>query len=368
MRSMLSLIVVALVAGCTPGSHDVASASNGGNLPPDGTEAKVTEVAQGLSCVWDIEFVTPSRAYVLERDGQVRVFENGKLADAVYATIPELVQRGQGGLLDLLPFADYATSKRVYLTYTVAGEPGVKLRMAVFRDTGTTLEFEKVLFEGPSKDDPAHFGGRMTLGPDGKLFLTLGERHSKELAQDVTAPNGKVLRFNPDGSAPADNPFAGQSGTAPFVWTYGHRNPQGIAYDPTTGLLVDSEHGPSNYDAPRGFDEVNVLKPGTNYGWPVIWGGTAKDGMQVADRWWEAAVAPGGAAFANGKLLVPMLAGTSLWQLTFAAGKVTDSQRRVTNYGRLRCVGVAPDGKVYVGTSNGEKGEKVDKILLVDLS
>jgi quinoprotein glucose dehydrogenase len=328
---------------------------------------RVETVADGLSVVWDIEFASPTRAYVLERAGRVRVLENGRLRSGAYASIPGLVQAGQGGLQDMCLAPDYARSKTVYLTYTVRDENGIKLRMARFRDTGNGLRFERTLFEGPSKGDPAHFGARMTFGPGGKLFLTLGERHDKERAQLVNRPNGKVMRFNPDGSAPRDNPFYDRGGAARFVWTYGHRNPQGIAYDPRTQTLAVSEHGPSRYDAPRGYDEVNLLRRGANYGWPVVWGGTARQGMRVADRWWREPVAPGGAAFLGRDLLVPMLNGRSLWRVRIANGRVTGSEEVLTGHGRLRCVTVGPDGLAYVGTSNGENGRTVDKVLRVRL-
>ncbi|MGV3619076.1 MAG: PQQ-dependent sugar dehydrogenase [Fimbriimonas sp.] len=321
-------------------------------------------VADGLSVVWDIEFASRNRAYILERDNRVRLWENGRLRPQPYARIPGVVQKGQGGLQDLCLAPDYAKSRLVYFTYTVEDANGIKLRMARFRDTGSGFRFERTLFEGPSKGDPAHFGARMTFGPGGKLFLTLGERHDKERAQAVGRPNGKVMRFNPDGSAPRDNPFFSQGGPARFVWTYGHRNPQGIAYDRVGGTLAVSEHGPSRYDAPRGFDEVNILRKGANYGWPLIWGGDTRGGMRVADKWWEEPVAPGGAAFLGRDLLVPMLNGKSLWRLKISGGRVTDSTEVLGDeHGRLRCATVGPDGAVYVGTSNGENGRKVDKVL-----
>jgi glucose/arabinose dehydrogenase len=336
-------------------------------LMPQGAPS-VTTVADGLSVVWDIEFTSRNRAYILERNNRVRLWQNGKLRTAPYARIPGVVQRGQGGLLDLCLAPDYNRTRIVYFTYTVQDGNGVKLRLARFWDTGKGFKLLNILYEGPSKTDPAHFGGRITFGPGGKLFLTLGERHDKAWAQEIGRANGKVMRFNPSGSAPRDNPFYAQGGQARFVWSYGHRNPQGIAYDPGTGTLAVSEHGPSNYDAPRGFDEVNILRPGANYGWPIIWGGETEPGMRVADKWWEAPVAPGGAAFKGRDLYVSMLNGQSLWRLRIANGQVTDAGEVLGNaYGRLRCVTTGPDGALYVGTSNGENGNRVDKVLRVAL-
>jgi len=328
----------------------------------------VTPVAEGLEVVWDIEPVSDTKMFVLERPGRVRIFENGQLASATYATVPEIATGGQGGLLDLALAPDYATSKRVFLSYTVRGGGGERLRIARFRDTGQTLQFEQTIFEGTEKEDPAHFGGRMAFGRDGKLYVTHGERHDKELAQDANQFNGKVLRMNPDGTPPSDNPLFAQGGNARFVWTLGHRNPQGLAVDPRSGAVAVSEHGPSNYDAPHGYDEVNVLTKAANYGWPVIWGDKAQSGMRVADYVWVEATAPGGLAFRNGDLFVPMLAGEALWRLRMANGSVSSAEKIVgSEHGRLRSIGVSPDGTLYIGTSNGQDGQKVDRILKVTL-
>jgi quinoprotein glucose dehydrogenase len=326
-------------------------------------------VADGLSVVWDIEFVSKRRAYILERDNRVRLWDNGKLSPKTYAQVPIAVQAGQGGLQDMCLAPDYDESKIVYLTYTVRNDQGVQLHCARFRDTGETLEFRDTVFRGPSKNDPAHFGARMTFGPEGKLFLTLGERHDRQRAQAIAQPNGKVVRMNPDGSPVESNPFFDRGGFDRFVWTYGHRNPQGLAFNPQTGVLAVSEHGPSGYDGRRGFDEVNLLRKGANYGWPTVYGGQTGPNVRVADKWWEEPVAPGGLAFLGQDLLVPMLNGMALWRVRLQGEKVTSSQKVLTGHGRLRCVTVGPDGKhVYVGTSNGENGQKIDKVLRVRLS
>jgi len=329
---------------------------------------QVAEVVDGLSVVWDIEPVNDTKMFVLERPGRVRLLQGGKLSPGTYATVPELALGGQGGLFDLALAPDYRTSRNVYLAYTVRDARGMKLRVARFKDTGKTLKFQRTLFQGPSKNDPAHFGGRLAFGRDGKLYVTHGERHDKAWAQDPARINGKVLRMNPDGTPPADNPMYARGGNSRFVWTYGHRNPQGIAVDPRSGTVAVSEHGPSNYDAPRGYDEVNVLRRGSNYGWPLVWGDDTRNGLRKPDYMWTEATAPGGLAFHNGDLLVPMLAGKALWRVRLANGNAATATKVVgDDYGRIRTVAVSPNGTVYIGTSNGERGQKIDRILRVSL-
>jgi quinoprotein glucose dehydrogenase len=321
-------------------------------------------VAEGLEVPWDIEPVSATRTFVLERPGRVRLIENGRLRPEPYGTIPGVVARGQGGLHDLVPYPDYARSKLVAVSYTVRDANGLKLRVSRFRDTGTGLRFDRTLFEGPSKRDPAHFGGRMAFGPQGKLFITHGERHDRQWAQDLGRINGKVLRINPDGSIPRDNPFYGRAGARKEVWSYGHRNPQGIAFDPTTGVLAVSEHGPSTYDGPRGYDEVNILRRGSNYGWPRIWGDRTAPGMRVPDYFWTEATAPGGLAMAKGQIAVPCLGSRALYIGQVVNGKITGMRQVVGNeHGRIRAAAYAPDGSLYFSTSNGERGRRVDRIM-----
>ncbi|RYG43363.1 hypothetical protein EON79_17115 [bacterium] len=313
---------------------------------------EVSDYATGLEVVWDIEPVSASRTYVLERPGRVRLIEGGKLQAAAYANLP-VGTGGQGGLFDLESSPDYAKSGIVYITHTVKGEGGHWLRLAKFKDTGTGLEDTGTIFTGPKSTDPAHFGGRMAFGPGGKLFLSLGERHEKEKAAQDGVPYGKTIAIDP-----ATKEWS--------VHTKGHRNPQGIAYDPASKVLAVSEHGPTNYDAPRGYDEVNILRPGADYGWPRVWGDKTLAGTRVADKFWVEATAPGGLDFYKGDLLVPMLASKALWRVDLQDGKVTGSSRITgIDAGRLRSVATLPDGSVLVGTSNGERGRKVDKVLRI---
>lgn len=312
----------------------------------------VRDYATGLEVVWDIQPVSATRIYVAERPGRVRIIESGKLRETPYATLP-VSTGGQGGLFDLCPAPDYSTSGTIYVTHTVEGEGGHGLRLARFQDTGNKLVDKGTIFSGPKSTDPAHFGGRMVFGPEGYLYLTLGERHEKEKARLPNQPYGKTIRIDP----------ATKKWT---VYTKGHRNPQGLAYDPVSNTLADSEHGPSGYDAPHGYDEVNILRPGADYGWPRIWGSKTFAGSRVADKYWVQAVAPGSLAFYKGDLLVPMLAGQSLWRVNIRDGGVIGFSKVPGIYqGRLRSIAVLPDDSVLVGTSNGENGQKTDKIVRI---
>jgi len=320
-------------------------------------------VASGLQVPWDIEPVNANRIYVMERPGRVRVIVNGSLRPGTYATPPLLAVAGQGGLLDMALSPSYATNKHVFLTYTVQSGGKYFVRLARFRDTGTGLVIQKVLLNGPLKDDPAHFGGRLCFGPQGKLFMTFGERHSKELAQKLNVLNGKIVRINPDGTIPTDNPFYNTVGARKEIWSYGHRNPYGLSYDPVTGILGEAEHGPSGYDAPHGYDEINIIRKGANYGWPVIWGANKKTGMRNADWFWVEATAPGSATFSGRNLIVSFLGGQAMVRARIVGGKVTVVEKLLgSQYGRIRATAVLPDGTIFFSTSNGEGGSAVDKI------
>jgi quinoprotein glucose dehydrogenase len=321
----------------------------------------MTVLESGLSTVWDIEAVSETRLYIVERPGRVRLMVNEVLQPAPYATI-SVATGQQAGLFDMALSPDYATDAKVFLSYAVADAEGTKLRVARYRDTGTTLEFEQTLFEGPSVDDSTHYGGRMAIGPDDKLYIAHGERHDTAAAQSLASVKGKILRLNLDGTAPADNPFVGVAGALPEIWSLGHRNPQGLAFHPLTGALVSSEHGPSDYDAPRGYDEINVIERGANYGWPQIWGGMTQTGMRAPNYYWVPPTAPGGIAVWEDQLIVPLLWGEGIAILRPSGASWVEERVARWGRGRVRSVTVTPGGTIYVGTSNGQDGSPVDGI------
>jgi glucose/arabinose dehydrogenase len=339
----------------------------------------VVTVASGLQTPWGLAFLPDGRMLVTERPGRLRVVsKNGTLSPPVEG-LPAMDARGQGGALDVVLDPKYATNKLVYLSY--AEPDGVKNHTAVLRGKfvdGATpkLENVQVIFrQMPSLDSTLHFGCRLVFARDGKLFIAMGERSITEgrmQAQNMDGLLGKVVRINPDGSIPKDNPFVGRAGVRPEIWSLGHRNIQSAALNPTTGELWEVEHGT------RGGDELNIVRKGKDYGWPTIAYGieykggpitgglTAKEGMEQPIYYWDPVIAPSGLAFytANlfpawkGSLFIGGLGSTALVRLTLEGNKVVGEERLLTDLQpkreRIRDVRQGPEGAVYILTDNKE--------------
>ena len=342
--------------------------------PARGAVVSVDVVAKGLDTPWAIDFAPDGRIFVSERPGRVRVIRDGRLDPAPWIAL-DVVEQGESGLMGLALDPQFARNGYVYVAYTYrAGDGRLLDRLARLRDDPATGRgvLDRVLWD----DVPAgniHDGGRVRFGPDGKLYWTLGEVGNAALAQDTSSLNGKILRLNPDGTAPADNPFPGSP-----VYSYGHRNPQGLAWQPGTGRLYATEHGPSGGLQGCCRDEVNLIEPGRNYGWPVIAGGQTRAGMEspVLSSGDTVTWAPGGATFVTrgpwaGSLLFTGLRGQALYRLTLdsrdprkALGLESLFEGR---YGRLRDVAEGPDGALYVLTSNrdgrGSPSADDDRVL-----
>ena len=238
-------------------------ASQGGAV-----QFRVETVASGLDVPWAIAFAPDGRVLFTERPGRVRVIENGSLRPQPLAMIEDVEQTGESGLMDLTLHPQFAQNHFIYLAYAYRGD-GQRVRVVRFREAGTTLADRRVIIE----NIPAarfHAGTRARFGPDGKLYITTGDATDRNLAQQMNSLAGKTLRLNDDGSVPPDNPFVNQPGARPEIWSYGHRNAQGIAWQPGTGLQFQTEHGPSGFDGPGGGDEVNIVERAKNYGWPIV--------------------------------------------------------------------------------------------------
>ncbi len=282
------------------------------------------------------------------------------------AGVPEVRTVGQGGLLDILPAPDFAQSGVVYLSMLGPREGGGSIAVARARLTEEGLSGLTVIFRAsPALAGGTNVGGRMAWGRDGKLYVTIGDGFgTRDQAQDLSSHLGKILRLNPDGTAPADNPFRGRAGALPEIWSYGHRNPQALAID-ASGQLWDVEHGA------RGGDELNRLRPGVNYGWPVITYGedysgapvgpgiTQQAGLEQPVYYWDPVIAPSGMTFYDGRLFpawrgslfVGGLRGQSVTRLTLHGGRVTGEERILSEVGqRIRDVRTGPDGALYVLT------------------
>jgi glucose/arabinose dehydrogenase len=337
-------------------------------------------VATGLDSPWAVELLPDGRFLVTERPGNLRIIAADGKVSAPVKGVPAVHARGQGGLLDVALDPDYAGNHTIYLSYAEPreGGNGTALAKAVLVEEadGARLEGLKVIFrQMPTFDSDMHFGSRIMFAPDGKLLLALGERSKPESrvhAQDLGSHFGKIIRINRDGSVPADNPFAGQPGARPEIWSYGHRNVQAATVDSATGRFWEVEHGP------RGGDELNHPEPGRNYGWPVITYGidypgnkmgdgiTQKEGMEQPVYYWDPVIAPSGmivyhgALFPQwqGSLFVGGLGSTKLVRLQMEGEKVVGEEWLLQERPRrVRDVQQGADGSIYVLTEAGKESE-----------
>ncbi|MGB6194810.1 MAG: PQQ-dependent sugar dehydrogenase [Methyloceanibacter sp.] len=327
---------------------------------------KVETVATGLSHPWGLAFLPDGRMLVTERSGTLRlVSKDGKLSPPL-SGVPKVVVAGQGGLLDVAIDPDFKSNSLVYLTYSEPGEGGAGTAVARGKLGESGLDGVEVIFrQEPKVGGGNHFGSRLVFAPDGKLFVTLGERFTFTPAQDLTNDLGKIVRINPDGSVPKDNPFVGRTDARPEIWSYGHRNPQGAAIHPETGKLWETEFGP------RGGDELNIPQAGANYGWPVVSWGSHYTGEDIPDPpthpefadaiyHWNPVISPSGITFYTadaipgwkGNLLIGGLSEQAIVRLTLDGEKVVDEER-IPMGARIRDVVQGPDGAVYALTDEG---------------
>jgi glucose/arabinose dehydrogenase len=317
----------------------------------DGTRFGVQVLVRNVQIPWALSFTPDGRLWFTERPGRVRIVQGGQLLPEAALTLRGLFTQDESGLLGMAIHPSFTTNGFVYLVYTATGSDGPIGRLVRYRAVGNTLGEPAVLLD----DIPAsniHNGSRLRFGPDGALYMTFGDHATPSIAQDLAALNGKILRLNPDGTMPRDNPF-----NSP-VWSLGHRNPQGIDWHPTSGLMYETEHGQT------GNDEVNLIERGKNYGWPVIEGSETRPDMVAPLTFFSPSVAPSGASFYRGtafpsfrnQLFVATLRGQALLRIAFDAAdprRVVSIERLVEGrYGRLRDVIAGPDGSLYVCTSN----------------
>ncbi|MFF2083858.1 PQQ-dependent sugar dehydrogenase [Nocardia sp. NPDC058176] len=306
-------------------------------------------VAQGIDVPWGLAFLPDGTALVAERDsGRIVQVAAGRAPEPFYE-VPGVVARGEGGLLGLAVDPAYAESGYVYAYFTAEDDN----RIVRFRAGGEP----EVVFDGIAKAGN-HNGGRIAFGPDGMLYVGTGDAGRTELSQDASSPNGKILRLTPDGAPAPGNPESGSP-----VLSLGHRNVQGLAWD-RAGTLFAAEFGQNR------LDEINVIEPGGNYGWPTVEGGGGADGgfLDPVLTWSTAEASPSGIAIAGDTLYVAALRGERLWTATVSDGSATDPQDFFrADYGRLRTVEVAPDGALWLTTSNtdgrGDVQSGDDRIL-----
>jgi glucose/arabinose dehydrogenase len=371
IRTIATLALAGALSGCAPSP---ATGQDGGaprSPTPKSIDGalKVETVASGLEHPWALAFMPDGRILVTERAGRLRIVEKDGKLSAPLSGIPEVFAEEQGGLLDVAIDPQFAQNGLVYLAFAEPGDGGAGTAVARGRLGERGLEGTEVIYrQQPKTGHGNHFGSRLVFDRAGKLFVTQGDRFDQRpKVQDLSTTIGKVVRINPDGSIPNDNPFVGKEGALPEIWSIGHRSVQAAALDPATGQLWTVEHGA------RGGDELNHPEAGKNYGWPVItYGvdysgakigeGTAKAGMEQPVYYWDPVIAPSGLLFYtgdvfpgwNGSLLIGSMQPGALVRLELRDGKVAKEERYRGELGaRIRDVQQGPDGLVYVVTDEG---------------
>ncbi|WP_166223586.1 PQQ-dependent sugar dehydrogenase [Pseudomonas atagonensis] len=370
-------LLASLCAGALISAPAFAATSAPKELQSEQGTLEVTTIAQNLEHPWALAFL-PDRQGMLvtERPGNLRWVNADGALSAPISGVPKVWAKGQGGLLDVALSPDFKQDRLVYLSYAEGGGAGDKAGTAVGRgrlseDLKTLNDFKVIFRQEPKLSVGNHFGSRLVFDRDGYLFITLGENNDRPTAQDLDKLQGKVVRIYPDGKVPDDNPFVGQSGVRPEIWSYGHRNPQGAALNPWNGTLWENEHGP------RGGDEVNIIERGKNYGWPLATHGInysmqpipeakgkSVEGAVDPHHVWEKSPGVTGMAFYDAdrfklwqqNLFIGALVSQELIRLQFDGDKVVHEERLLGELKqRIRDVRQGPDGYLYVLTDE-EKG------------
>ena len=332
---------------------------------------RLVTLVEGLDYPWSLAFLPDMSMLVTERSGALRVIRGGRLDPRPVEGVPESAERGQGGLLDVVPHPDFVNNGWLYLSYSAQGDDGYGTRVSRGRFDGERLSEVETIFEArPLSRGGRHFGSRLAFDAEGFLYVTIGDRGERDLAQDLKTHNGKVVRLHDDGGLPEDNPFVTRPNALPDVFSVGHRNPQGLTIEPATGWIWAVEHGP------RGGDELNKIEAGVNYGWPVITHGreyiggsigegTSKPGMQQPAAYWVPSISPSGMDFYEGDafpdwqgdLFVGALSGTHLVRISLERGKVVGQEKLLVEFDeRIRDVRTGPDGLLYILTDDNDGG------------
>ena len=346
---------------------------NGGVFKTEKHSFEMQKVVDAKGILWSLDFMPNGNLITTQRDGKLWIVKNGKLTGPINGT-PKVWTHGQGGLLEVALHPDYEENRWIYLSYAEnvggveANKPAGMTAVVRGRIKGEEWVDQEEIFHAPAEfhtNSGVHFGSRFAF-EEGYLFFSIGDRGRQDMAQDITRPNGKIHRIHDDGRIPTDNPFADQPGAYASIWSYGHRNPQGLDVDPSTGELWETEHGP------RGGDETNRIRPRLNFGWPVITYGmnyngspmtdsTSQEGMEQPKHYWVPSIASCGIDFYEGNrfynwksnLFVSGMASQELHRLTIEDGEVVDDEIVLKNQGRVRDVANGPDGYLYVSLTSG---------------
>jgi glucose/arabinose dehydrogenase len=373
MKLALFLVLIALVPSCQRvppgrGAGEVESSSQAE------VKFRIETVVTGLEVPWSIVWTPDGRMLVTERPGRVRVVAEGKLLPEPLLTLEDVEPSGESGLMGLALHPQFATNHFFYLSYVYKGE-GQRVRVVRYQENGGTVSDRKITIDGI----PAarfHAGCRLRFGPDGKLYITTGDATDRPLAQRLDSLAGKTLRLNDDGTVPPDNPFVNDQNARPEIWTLGHRNAQGMDWQPGTNLMFQTEHGPSGFDGAEGGDEVNIVERAKNYGWPLIDHRKSRAGLESPLIEFTPAVAPASGTFYRGRTFQQFqgnfffgcLRGERIVRVLLNGRTVSGQEDLLQGkYGRIRDVAEGPDGLLYFSTSNrdgrGKPASDDDRII-----
>lgn len=355
-----------IIVGCNGETGEAQSQSE----PPNIT-VEAEKVVDGIRIGWGLAFLPNGDMLITEKSGTLYRVSGGEIVAEITDGIPsDLDVNGQGGFLDIELHPNYEENGWVYFSYASSAGEGEGSNTAIIRaklENDALINVETLYKAVPNSERGQHYGSRIVFDNNGYMFFSIGDRGNRdELPQDITKDGGKIYRLNDDGSIPSDNPFVGQDGAKEATYSYGHRNPQGMALNPQSGVVWANEHGP------RGGDEVNIIEPGNNYGWPVISYGinyngtefaedTARAGMEQPILYWDPSIAPAGMSFITsdkypgweGDLLVASLKFSYIAHLEVEGNEILGETKLVEGVGRIRAIEEGPDGYIYF-TAEGD--------------
>ncbi len=361
IQAFLLLISMALACWGCGNAAPTGAAENSEFRSQDGsTKFRAEVVAAGLEVPWAFAWLPNRDLIFTERPGRVRMIESGKLRPTPVYTVPDVEPSGESGLMDISVHPDFASNGFVYLAYSY-NQDGRRVKVVRYKFANNAFTEPKVIIEG-IPGAPNHAGMRARFGPDRKLYVTTGDATDWNLAQKMDSLAGKTLRLNDDGSIPVDNPFVKTAGARPEIWSYGHRNAQGLAWQPGSGLMFQTEHGPSSFEGKgSGGDEFNLVETGSNLGWPEIHHAEKRDGMVSPLLEYSPACAPASGMFYSGSqfpafkgnFFFGCLRGARIIRVVMDGRRVVSQENLLEGtHGRIREMAEGPDGYIYFSTSN----------------